>query len=312
MHPLAADRTLVHGRDSGRAAGRLRPDAALPALPPRRHRARRRWPCCGSATASSTTTTACTATSASSSRADAGLPPPRHLGDHQRLRLRLARRRRVLPPNAVGSLFVRRHNNVVFNKLRPAVRRGDRHGLQPVPDPPAAGAGVRGVRQEQRGQGPQERRQAGYFMSWAYQDKPEMTAQLAEAYPGDANATMRFVSRPGSPSPVRSRAAGPEPVRRRQAPPEPGRHLPRRLLTGWPSVTAAVAGGQRLHRPACRPTWRRTCRRSPGRWCASSTLGRRRCRAPRYGVSSQCSRCIRRCSTGATISPATTMKISPA
>jgi hypothetical protein len=32
-----------------------------------------------------------------------------------------------------------------------------------------------------------------YFMSWAYQDKPEMTAQLAEAYTREANANDAFV-----------------------------------------------------------------------------------------------------------------------
>ena len=32
-----------------------------------------------------------------------------------------------------------------------------------------------------------------YFMSWAYQDKPEMTAQLAEAYIREANANDAFV-----------------------------------------------------------------------------------------------------------------------
>jgi hypothetical protein len=32
-----------------------------------------------------------------------------------------------------------------------------------------------------------------FFMSWAYQDKPEMTAQLAEAYTREANANDAFV-----------------------------------------------------------------------------------------------------------------------
>ena len=38
-----------------------------------------------------------------------------------------------------------------------------------------------------------------FFMSWAYADKPEMTAQLAEAYTVAGNANNALVIRPGLP-----------------------------------------------------------------------------------------------------------------
>ena len=47
-----------------------------------------------------------------------------------------------------------------------------------------------------------------FFMSWAYADKPEMTAQLAEAYTIAGNANNALVIPAGSPS--RARGKQPE------------------------------------------------------------------------------------------------------
>ena len=96
------------------------------------------------------------------------------------------------------------------------------------------------------------------FMSWAYKDKPEMTAQLAEQYTiaGKANGAQVVPAGLAFAKSVAAQAE-PRPLRRRQAAPEPRRHLPGRMhrvrLTLW-----QIARWQRLHRRTSR-----RCRRAP-------------------------------------------------
>jgi hypothetical protein len=76
-------------------------------------------------------------------------------------------------------------NSITRNVLqqdRPPVRPRDHDGLQPVPGPSAAQTGVRQGDEEEHDIVRQHGARPVFFMSWAYADKPEMTAQLAEAY----------------------------------------------------------------------------------------------------------------------------------
>ena len=68
-----------------------------------------------------------------------------------------------------------------------------------------------------------------FFMSWAYADKPEMTAQLAEAYTSGGQR-QQCAGDPGGPRLRQGgqQAARARSLRRRQAPSERGRHLSRR------------------------------------------------------------------------------------
>ena len=90
------------------------------------------------------------------------------------------------------------------------------------------------------------------FMSWAYKDKPEMTAQLAEQYTkaGKANgaqvvpAGLAFAKSVARKPELDLYVAG-------QAPPEPRGHVPGGVH-GVRSAPRQVAGRQRLHRRAAR------------------------------------------------------------
>ena len=64
-----------------------------------------------------------------------------------------------------------------------------------------------------------------FFMSWAYADKPEMTAQLAEAYTIAGNANNALVipaaSRSHAPSPSSPSSISTSPDKRHPVSPEP-------------------------------------------------------------------------------------------
>jgi len=120
---------------------------------------------------------------------------------------------------------------------RAAVRRGDDHGLQPVPDPPAA----RPVFHEYARKHAETIRAYGarpiLFMSWAYKDKPEMTAQLASSTRRPARRT-----RAGGAGRPRVREVGrtqarPRALRAGPASPQPRGHVP-----GGGTVYAALLG----------------------------------------------------------------------
>ena len=87
-----------------------------------------------------------------------------------------------------------------------------------------------------------------FFMSWAYADKPEMTAQLAEAYTIAGNDNNALVIPAGL---AFAKAVSKQPeaqsLRHRQAPSERGRHLSG-VLRGVCGADRALAGRQQLSR----------------------------------------------------------------
>ena len=92
------------------------------------------------------------------------------------------------------------------------------------------------------------------FMSWAYADKPEMTAELAEAYTKAGNDNDALVIPAGLAfARALEAAARPRAARRRQAAPEPGRHLSRRRDRLCRAVQE-IAGRAQIHRRARRRT----------------------------------------------------------
>jgi len=96
-------------------------------------------------------------------------------------------------PNAVGGYSFDAQNNVVFNKLDRLFDVAIMMDCSQCPlHPQLAPVFVKYAKSNAE----TVRRHGArpvYFMSWAYQDKPEMTAQLAEAYTREANANDAFV-----------------------------------------------------------------------------------------------------------------------
>jgi len=96
-------------------------------------------------------------------------------------------------PNAVGSYSFAAGNTVVFNKLDRLFDVAIVMDCSQCPIHPQLApvfvkyAKINADAFRRHGAKPV------YFMSWAYQDKPEMTAQLAEAYTREANANDAFV-----------------------------------------------------------------------------------------------------------------------
>jgi hypothetical protein len=95
-------------------------------------------------------------------------------------------------PNAVGSYSFDDHNNVVFNKLDKLFDVAVMMDCSQCPIHPR----LKSVFTEFAKKDSDIVRAHGatpvFFMSWAYADKPEMTAQLAEAYTiaGNANSAL--------------------------------------------------------------------------------------------------------------------------
>ena len=95
-------------------------------------------------------------------------------------------------PNAIGNYSFDEQNNVVFNKLDKLFDVAIMMDCSQCPIHPK----LKTVFADFAKKGSDAARAAGarpvFFMSWAYADKPEMTAQLAEAYTvaGNANDTL--------------------------------------------------------------------------------------------------------------------------
>jgi hypothetical protein len=96
-------------------------------------------------------------------------------------------------PNAVGSYSFDEHNNVVFNKLDKLFDVAVMMDCSQCPIHPR----LKTVFTEFAKKDSDIVRAHGaipvFFMSWAYADKPEMTAQLAEAYTVAGNANNALV-----------------------------------------------------------------------------------------------------------------------
>ena len=96
-------------------------------------------------------------------------------------------------PNAIGGYSFDAQNNVNFNKLDKLFDVAIMMDCSQCPLHPQ----LKQVFHDYAKSNADTVRKYGakpvYFMSWAYQDKPEMTAQLAEAYTREANANDAFV-----------------------------------------------------------------------------------------------------------------------
>jgi hypothetical protein len=95
-------------------------------------------------------------------------------------------------PNAIGNYSFDENNVVVFNKPGQIIRRRRHDGLQPVPDPSDPQIRLHRIREKNSDTVRAKGAKPVFFMSWAYADKPEMTAQLAEAYTTRAMPTTRW------------------------------------------------------------------------------------------------------------------------
>ena len=113
-------------------------------------------------------------------------------------------------------------------------------------------------------------------MSWAYADKPEMTAQLAEAYTIAGNDNNALVIPAGL---AFARSISKQPELNLYAPdkrhPSLGRDLSRDLR-GVCGVDRTLAGRQPLYRRASTRRPRHSCRTSHGRPCRNITGNRMR------------------------------------
>ena len=96
-------------------------------------------------------------------------------------------------PNALGSYSFDLNNNVVFNKLDRLFDLAIMMDCSQCPIHPQ----LKGIFAEYAKRHSDTVRKHGakpvWFMSWAYADKPEMTAELAEAYTRAANDNGAFV-----------------------------------------------------------------------------------------------------------------------
>ncbi len=175
-----------------------------------------------------------------------------------------------LGPDRIGKYSFVGDNEIRFNPPGPAVRRGDDDGLQPVPDPPAARAGLPRVREEARGDDPRERRPPDPVhvvgvQGQAGDDRPARRAvhegRQGERRAGGARPGLRSRSRsrasPTSSSTCRTSATPASRARTwRRARCMPRSSASRRLATPTP--------------PGCPPTSPCTCSRWRGRRCVAT------------------------------------------
>jgi hypothetical protein len=96
-------------------------------------------------------------------------------------------------PNALGSYSFDANNNVVFNKLDRLFDVAIVMDCSQCPIHPQLAPTFVKFAKSNADTFRKHGARPVYFMSWAYQDKPEMTAQLAEAYTREANANDAFV-----------------------------------------------------------------------------------------------------------------------
>ena len=226
-------------------------------------------PRCSSATASSTTTTACPGISPSwsarpmlTTRRRTATP-----GDDRRLRPRLARHGQSAAAGRHRQVFVRRRQQVVFNKPGRQFDAVDHDGLQPVPDPSAIEGRVHDIRKKDSEIVVAHGMRPVLFMSWAYNDKPEMTEQLGRGL-HDRRQCQRCARDSRGPR-LRARAqaaAGAQSVCAGQAASEPRRHVSGGLCDAR-RADRPLAGRQFLHDGHRSGDRGNCCRRRRGTRC---------------------------------------------
>ena len=96
-------------------------------------------------------------------------------------------------PNAVGSYSFDGNNNVVFNKPNRLFDLAVMMDCSQCPIHPTLGKVFVDFAKKNSDIVRKHGAKPVFFMSWAYQDKPEMTAELAEAYTKAANDNDAFV-----------------------------------------------------------------------------------------------------------------------
>lgn len=96
-------------------------------------------------------------------------------------------------PNAIGNYSFDANNNVVFNKIERLFDVAIMMDCSQCPLHPQLAPVFAKYAKSNADTVRKHGARPVYFMSWAYQDKPEMTAQLAEAYVREANANDAFV-----------------------------------------------------------------------------------------------------------------------
>jgi hypothetical protein len=96
-------------------------------------------------------------------------------------------------PNAIGSYSFDDHNNVVFNKRDKLFDVAVMMDCSQCPIHPRLKTAFAEFAKKDSGIVRAHGAKPVFFMSWAYADKPEMTAQLAEAYTVAGNANDALV-----------------------------------------------------------------------------------------------------------------------
>jgi hypothetical protein len=96
-------------------------------------------------------------------------------------------------PNAIGAYSFDAGNNIVFNKLDKLFDLAILMDCSQCPVHPQLGAVFREYAKKHADTVRKHGARPVFFMSWAYADAPEMTAQLAEAYTRAANENDAFV-----------------------------------------------------------------------------------------------------------------------
>ena len=96
-------------------------------------------------------------------------------------------------PNAIGRYSFDDQNNIVFNKFDKLFDVAIMMDCSQCPVHPQLGAIFTEFAKKSSDAARKNGAKPAFFMSWAYADKPEMTAQLAEAYTIAGNANDAFV-----------------------------------------------------------------------------------------------------------------------
>jgi hypothetical protein len=96
-------------------------------------------------------------------------------------------------PNAIGRYSFDDKNNIVFNKFDKLFDVAIMMDCSQCPVHPQLGTIFTEFAKKSSDAARKNGAKAVFFMSWAYADKPEMTAQLAEAYTIAGNANDAFV-----------------------------------------------------------------------------------------------------------------------
>jgi hypothetical protein len=96
-------------------------------------------------------------------------------------------------PNAIGNYSFDAQNRVVFNKIDRLFDVAIMMDCSQCPLHPQLSSVFKDYAKKNADTVRKHGAKPVYFMSWAYQDAPEMTQQLAEAYTREANANDAFV-----------------------------------------------------------------------------------------------------------------------